>query len=150
MERVQRLGRSLGPNLLQLPPRWHRDVGRLDTFLSAAPSTLRWAVEVREVTWLHDDTFDTLARHGAALCIHDMLPGHPWLRTADFLYVRFHGPHAPERKYVGRYGGRRLWRPAARLAAWLDEGHDVYAYFNNDVAASAVTDAEWLRARLTE
>ena len=98
---------------------------------------------------MHDDAFDTLARHGAALCIHDLLPGHPWVRTADFIYVRFHGPRRPRATYVGRYGGRRLWRPARRLAAWLDEGADVYAYFNNDVAADAVADAEWLRAAVT-
>jgi len=150
LERIERLGPSLGPNLVQLPPRWRRDTGRLDELLSVAPRRIRWAVELREPSWLHDDVFEVLRRHGAALCIHDLLADHPWVCTADFTYVRFHGPQALVRKYYGRYGGRRLWRPAARLRRWLDEGVDVYAYFNNDWHGHAVADAHWLRARLGE
>ena len=37
LERVERLGEHLGPNLVQLPPRWRCDPGRLDDFLSVAP-----------------------------------------------------------------------------------------------------------------
>jgi uncharacterized protein YecE (DUF72 family) len=149
IDRAQRLGRALGPTLVQLPPRWRRNVERLDEFLTVAPPTIRWAVELREPSWLHDDVFDVLRRHGAALCIHDLLPDHPWLRTTDWTYVRFHGPNALERKYVGRYTGRRLRRPAEKLSAWVDEGVDVFAYFNNDYDGDAVRDAQWLRSRLT-
>ena len=93
--------------------------------------------------------YDVLRRHGAALCIHDLLPDHPWIRTADWTYLRFHGPHALEQKYVGRYGGRRLWRVADRVDEWLDDGCDAFAYFNNDYNGDAVRDAQWLRDRLT-
>ena len=153
LDRARRLGPGLGPTLVQLPPRWRRDVERLDEFLAAAPKRvagheLRWAVEIREPSWLHDDVFEMLHRHGAALCVHDLLPRHPWLLTADWTYVRFHGPDAIERRYVGRYGGGRLRYPAQRLREWLDAGHDVYAYFNNDTRGDAVRDAEWLRGRL--
>ncbi len=148
LDRVDRLGGSLGPNLVQLPPRWRRDVARLDEFLGVAPKALRWAVELRDPSWLHDDVFATLARHGAALCIHDLLADHPWELTTDWAYVRFHGPRALEAKYQGRYGGRRLWRTADRLAGWLGEGHDVYAYFNNDWDGHAAHDAAWLAGRL--
>jgi uncharacterized protein YecE (DUF72 family) len=148
LDRVGRLGPALGPTLVQLPPRWRRNVERLDEFLTVAPRDLRWAVELREPSWLHDDVFAVLERHGAALCIHDLLAEHPWVRTTDWTYVRFHGPAALERKYRGRYGGRRLWRPAERLAAWLGEGCDVHAYFNNDYHGDAVLDATWLRDRL--
>jgi len=147
LDRVERLGSHLGPNLVQLPPRWKRDVARLDDFLAAAPRALRWAVELRDPSWLHDDTFAVLERHGAALCIHDLLARHPWIRTTDWTYVRFHGPD-PHARYAGRYGGRRLWRTARRLATWLEEGSDVYAYFNNDRHGHAVSDAAWLRERL--
>jgi uncharacterized protein YecE (DUF72 family) len=148
LDRAERLGLSLGPTLVQLPPGWKRNSQRLDEFLSVAPTRLRWAVELREPSWLHDDVFDVLRRHGAALCLHDLLAGHPWIVTTDWAYVRFHGPNALEHKYVGRYGGRRLWRPARRLRSWLDEGLDVYAYFNNDYHGHAVQDALWLRSRL--
>ena len=148
LDRVDHLGRALGPNLLQLPPRWGRNVERLDEFLSIAPRRIRWAVELRDASWLHDDVFDTLARHGAALCIHDLLPDHPWELTTDWTYVRFHGPDAVANPYRGRYTGRRLWRPAERLQAWMEEGCDVYAYFNNDHEANAWHDARWLAERL--
>ncbi|MDY7105515.1 MAG: DUF72 domain-containing protein [Actinomycetota bacterium] len=149
LERVERLGDHLGPQLLQLPPNWHRNTERLDELLERAPSTHRWAVELRDPTWVHDDTFETLRRHGAALCIHDLLADHPWERTADWTYVRFHGPNALESKYQGRYTGRRLRPIADRLGEWLDDGTDVYAYFNNDYDGHAVTDATYLRDQLT-
>jgi uncharacterized protein YecE (DUF72 family) len=147
LDRVRRLGPALGPNLVHLPPRWKRNVERLDEFLSVAPRDLPWAVEFRDPSWLHDDVFATLKRHGAALCIHDLLPNHPCELTADWTYLRFHGPNALERKYLGRYTGRRLRVWAERINAWTDQGHDVYAYFNNDFHGDAVRDAEWLISR---
>ena len=77
-----------------------------------------------------------------------MLAGHPFELTTDWTYVRFHGPDAQNRKYWGRYTGRRLRRPAERLAEWRDAGCDVYAYFNNDYEGNAVLDARWLAKRL--
>jgi uncharacterized protein YecE (DUF72 family) len=149
LERVEHLGPHLGPNLVQLPPRWKRNTERLDEFLTIAPRHLRWAVELRDPTWLHDDVFEVLARHGAALCIHDLLPAHPWERTAPWTYVRFHGPRALTDKYRGQYGARRLAPIVDRLAAWRAEGTAVFAYFNNDYDGYAVTDARWIRARLS-
>jgi uncharacterized protein YecE (DUF72 family) len=148
LDRAERFGASLGPTLVQLPPRWKRNVERLDEFLSIAPKTMRWAVELRDPSWVHDDVFSVLQRHRAALCIHDLLPDHPWELTTDWTYVRFHGPNALERKYWGLYGGRRLGPVAKRLQAWLDDGCDVYAYFNNDHEGHAVKDAQWLARRL--
>jgi uncharacterized protein YecE (DUF72 family) len=148
LDRVCRLGPALGPTLVQLPPRWRRDAGRLDEFLAAAPSSLRWAVELRDPSWLHDDVYEVLRRHGAALCIHDLVERHPWICTTDWTYVRFHGPNALTQKYVGRYGGRRLWRAADRVAAWAEQGTDAYLYFNNDYGGAAVADAQWLRDRI--
>ncbi len=149
LDRVQRLGPSMGPTLVQLPPTWKRNVERLDEFLTVAqPSGLRWAVELREPSWASDDVFEVLRRHRAALCIHDLLEHHPWELTTDWTYVRFHGPDALRSKYWGLYGPERLEGTAQRLAGWLDQEHDVYAYFNNDHQGHAVTDASWLKDRL--
>jgi uncharacterized protein YecE (DUF72 family) len=123
-------------------------VERLDDFLSVVPGHLRWAVELRDASWLHDDVFDVLRRHGVALCIHDLLPDHPWVRTTDWLYVRFHGPEALENPYRGPYGPERLGPVADRLQGSLHEDRYVYAYFNNDYDAHAVADARWLAQRL--
>ena len=148
LQRARLLGDHLGPTLVQLPPRWGRDVDRLDEFLQTVPVDQRWAVEVRDRSWLHDDVFATLARYGAALCVHDLLADHPFVLTTDWTYVRFHGPHALERPYHDRYTGRRLRAWTSRLGDVLDRGNDVYCYFNNDWHGAAVVDATWLRDAL--
>ena len=149
LDRALRLGAHLGPTLVQLPPRWKRNTERLDEFLSATPHDLRWAVEVREPSWLHDDVFEVLRRHGAALCIHDLLADHPFVLTTNWTYVRFHGPDAINSPYKGRYGAAGLSSWVQRLGTALADGNDAYAYFNNDWYGHAVEDAIDLRTALT-
>jgi uncharacterized protein YecE (DUF72 family) len=154
LDRTQRLGKAEGPTLVQLPPRWKRNVERLDEFLATARDLggpdRRWAVELRDPTWLHDDVYATLEKHATALCLHDLLADHPWITTTDWTYVRFHGPDALEVKYFGLYGPERLAEPARAMQRWLADGLDVYAYFNNDWHGHAVTDATWLRNALEQ
>jgi uncharacterized protein YecE (DUF72 family) len=149
LDRAMRLGPHLGPTLVQLPPKWKRNTERLDEFLTVAPRSLRWAVEIRDPTWLHDDTYEVLRRHGAALCIHDLIEDHPVLLTTDWTYIRFHGPDAIHHPYRGRYGQERLWPWADRIANWNGQGIDAYAYFNNDYDGNAVVDATTLRDQVT-
>ncbi|HEX6473837.1 MAG TPA: DUF72 domain-containing protein, partial [Candidatus Limnocylindria bacterium] len=49
--RAERLGDRLGPMLYQLPPRWHRDLDRLERFSAALPSRRRQAIEFRDPSW---------------------------------------------------------------------------------------------------
>ena len=149
VDRANRLGSALGPTVVQLPPRWKCNVERLDEFLTVAPRELRWAIELRDSSWLNDDVFALLERHGAALCLHDLLENHPWVRTTDWVYARFHGPSALQEKYRGRYGPRRLSNAAESFNRWLADGCDVYAYFNNDYDGHAVADALWLAKSLS-
>ena len=86
-----------------------------------------------------------LHRHGAALCIHDLLDDHPFITTTDWTYVRFHGPDATTNPYRGSYGPSRLDSWAEQLNECLARGLDVYGYFNNDYDGRAVPDAQWLR-----
>ena len=148
LDRACRLGAHLGPTLIQLPPQWKRNVARLDEFLELVPSTIRWAVELRDPSWLHDDVFEVLRRHDVALCIHDLLPQHPFQLTTHWTYVRFHGPDAINHPYHGSYGETRLTSWADKLKPVLDRGCDVYAYFNNDWHGDAVRDAAMLREQL--
>lgn len=142
------LGPGLGPTLVQLPPRWKRNATRLDEMLSVAPRTMRWAVELREQSWVHDEVFEVLRRHGAALVIHDLLEAHPVELTTGWTYLRFHGPNAIARPYQDAYGPRRLQPWVERIAEWTASGLDVHAYFNNDVGGHAVDDATWLRGEV--
>jgi uncharacterized protein YecE (DUF72 family) len=148
LDHVRVLGPHRGPTLVQLPPGWGRRSERLDEFLAQAGGEGRWAVEIRDATWLHDDVYQVLARHGAALCIHDLVADVPWELTTDWTYLRFHGPHARERPYRGRYGRRRLGPVAEQLAAWGAAGVDGDAYSPNDDSGFAVQDARWLSEQL--
>src|SRR5439155_26616040 len=60
IDRAGRLGTSLGPTVVQLPPRWRCNVERLDEFLSVAPRSMRWAVELRDPSWLREDVYAVL------------------------------------------------------------------------------------------
>lgn len=141
------LGRSLGPILFQLPPRWKVNAERLGEFVAALPRRFRYAFELRDASWWDDAVFETLRRHQVATVWFDLEQRRsPVVDTARFRYVRWHGPGASA--YTGRYGSNRL-RPLARLAAeWLAAGQDVYVYFDNDQAGYAPADAMALRAML--
>jgi uncharacterized protein YecE (DUF72 family) len=145
LERAERLRSALGPVLVQLPPRWSADPDRLDAFLRVAPRRHRYAVEVRDPSWLCDAVYEALRRRGAALVIHDALEDHPVLLTADWTYLRFHAPHHRGRRYRGGYSPQALSGQARRIRRWLHGGHDVYAYFNNDVGGHAPWNALDLR-----
>jgi uncharacterized protein YecE (DUF72 family) len=145
LERLCGLGSHLGPVLVQLPPGMARDAPRLDDFLARCDSRLRWAVEVRDPSWFDDEVYAVLARHGAALCIHDMLDNHPRVLTAEFAYVRFHGVAV---RYGGSYPDPILRAWADTIHGWTAAGRDVYAYFNNDQHAYAVANARTLRTMI--
>lgn len=144
LERAERLKAFLGPILVQLPPRWTCNPERLDGFLAAAPKRHRWAVELRDPSWLCDEVYGVLREHHAALCLHDMLPEHPEVFTTDWTYLRFHGPQHT-RKYQGAYSTQAIHSIAGRVRGYLDEGRGVYVYFNNDEGGHAVENALQLR-----
>jgi uncharacterized protein YecE (DUF72 family) len=136
LERAERLHAWLGPLLVQLPPRWGADAGRLDAFLGVVPRRHRVAVEVRDPDWLRKEVFAVLRRHRAALVIHDLIDNHPQELTTTWTYLRFHG-----RRYGGSYSPQALSGQAQRIERWLGEGRDVYAYFNNDRGGHAPRNA---------
>jgi uncharacterized protein YecE (DUF72 family) len=142
--RVGALGDTLGPLVFQLPPRWRFDGERLRLFLKALPAGFRYAFEFRDPSWLNEYTYALLEARHAAFCIYE-LNGMvtPPIVTADFVYIRLHGPAGP---YQGRYGPARLERWASAIRDWSAEGRDVYLYFDNDQAGYAVEDAMCLQA----
>ncbi len=142
--RIAVLGRRLGPILFQLPPNWHYDGPRLASFVEALPSGQRYAFELRDPDWLNDEAYRILEDHGAALCIYDFHGRQsPKRVTADFVYVRLHGPYGP---YRGKYDTQTLAGWAGAFSAWLAQGKDVYCYFDNDEAGYAVQNALELQA----
>jgi uncharacterized protein YecE (DUF72 family) len=84
-----------------------------------------------------------LCEHGAAFCLFD-LGGEksPVELTADFTYVRLHGPRAA---CQGSYDGRTLSGWARRFRHWCGRGTDVWCFFDNDQKAAAPNDASRLK-----
>ncbi len=116
------LGDRAGPLLLQLPPGMERDEGRLDHVLARMPSTIRVAVEFRHASWLDEQVFGVLERHGAAYVVMSGAHLPCVLRaTADLVYVRWHGPDA-EHLYAGSYSEDDLRWWADRLREWQGGG----------------------------
>jgi uncharacterized protein YecE (DUF72 family) len=141
---VAGLGPALAAMLVQLPPRSKFDRDRFDGFMrSVARRRRRHALEPRDASWLTDEALETLRGHRVALCVTDT-PRWPSrvAVTADFVYLRFHGPG---RLYASPYDDAQLRDWAARIAAWRDAGLDVLAYFNNDERGYAPRDALRLR-----
>ncbi|MQX35821.1 DUF72 domain-containing protein [Roseospira navarrensis] len=144
LDAARSLGDRLGPLLFQLPPNWRANPERLDALLAAVPDDLRCAVEARDESWFSDEIDAVLARHSAAFAVYD-IDGRtsPVKTTADFAYVRLHGPG---KAYEGSYDDEALGGWAAQARAWRDEGKDVYVFFDNDQDGHAPRNA----ARLME
>lgn len=146
LERVEVLGKQLGPILFQLPPRWHADLARLQAFLHSLDPRHRYAFEFRDPSWFGREVRLLLEQHDAAFCIYD-LDGQtsPKAVTTDFVYVRLHGPAAP---YQGSYDVRALAGWAGAFSAWIRQGRAVYCYFDNDQHGYAASNALRLKRML--
>jgi len=144
---ISALGDKLGPILLQLPPRWRLNLERLHAFLEqldrlAPPENTgpyAFAMEFRDPSWHCPEVCEALAEHNVAFCIYD-LEGRqsPSEVTANFVYIRLHGP---EGAYEGRYDrdSLRIW--ARAIDAWQEDGRHVYCFFDNDQAGYAAINA---------
>jgi uncharacterized protein YecE (DUF72 family) len=183
---VASLREKLGPFLWQLPPNLAFDPGRIDAFLSLLPRDarsaaalarrhdervegrtqtafgtnrpLRHALEVRHPSFVVPEFIALLRRHGVAFVVADT--GGKWPEfedvTADFVYVRLHGPG---KLYASDYSDAALARWAARVRRWSEGGavrdarcisrdpvpraaaRDVYCYFDNTDKLHAPGDA---------
>lgn len=148
LARARLLGEHLGPLLWQLPPSLARDAGLLRDFMGLLPYDLTHAFEFRHPSWFADATYDLLRERNCAFCMYQLQSDEtPVLATAKCVYIRFHGTAS---KYGGRYpdAALRLW--AERIGGFLDDGREVWAYFNNDAGGHAVADARRLRAAVPQ
>jgi uncharacterized protein YecE (DUF72 family) len=163
---MDRLGDRLGPLLLQF--RYFRKdefpdpnpfIDRLEAFLPSLPPGRRYAVEVRNKSFVTRRLIGILREHRVALALID----HPWffgvdslmrmggILTADFAYIRWLGDRKEiekkttrwDRLIVDRRRDLGRWIPAIR--GILDRGVTVYGYFNNHYAGYAIGSIEMFR-----
>lgn len=110
---------------------------------------LRHALEPRHPSFDSDGARELLARHRVASVLADT--GGRFVRldadTADFRYLRLHGP---EGLYDSGYSDERLDRWAERCREWARQGQDVFVFFDNDGHGHAPRDAVRLRDRVAD
>ncbi|HUC83373.1 MAG TPA: DUF72 domain-containing protein [Flavisolibacter sp.] len=133
-EAVAGAGDKKGCLLVQLPPsvKQHQQE-ELEGILESLGSDAKgWkiAVEFRDNSWYNSSVYRLLKSFGAGMVEQDLpRSATPKVTIAeDFSYLRFHGP---EGTYRGSYDDAFLSAQAKRIATWLNEGREVYVYFNN-------------------
>ena len=107
---------------------------------------IRHAVEVRHPSFETPAFLKLCRAHGVAAVIADS--GGKWptfsTPTADFVYLRLHGPAA---LYADGYDARALAEWTKKIKSWHRK-HEVFVYFDNDIKVHAPFDAVDLLGRL--
>ena len=138
LDLVPLLGEKLGPILFQLPPYMKLNVEVFKNFLAALPTKYRYVFEFRHPDWYCEEIYDLLKKYNCAFCIYE-LAGHlsPIEITADFVYLRLHGPG---NKYQGSYPDETLQKWAQECYEW-SKTKEVFVYFDNDEKGYAAFNA---------
>ena len=93
-DRAARLGPKLAAVIWQLPRNFHRNPGRLETFVRALGGwrRVRHAIEFRHESWFDEEIAACLRAHRIAVCQSDAADWPLWdAVTTDLVYVRLHG-----------------------------------------------------------
>ena len=160
VKRAAPMQEKLGVILVQLPPSLAFDMALIENFVedilvvTQRNYPIRFALEVRHKSWIEEGQYpqviELLRKSGIALVFAQSgkmvsVPPEKKYVTSNFVYLRFHGPHAFA---ASRYGARLLKPWALRVEEWLKEGLDVFVYFNNDIQGHAIYDAKTFTLQL--
>ena len=132
----------LGPVLFQLPPFMRSDAALLRDFLAALPRSreLRYTFEFRHASWFAEEIYDVLRKSNAALCQAESEKIEtPRGCTSDFCYYRFRKPE---------YSPEGLKNLTAELAAQLQAGRAVFAFFKHEETPEGALMAREVQSRL--
>jgi uncharacterized protein YecE (DUF72 family) len=145
-ENIKHLNEKLGPILFQLPPSFKMEYEHLEEFLKLLPKNFDYTFEFRHPSWYVDEIYDLLKKYKVALCITD-LGGKlsPIVTTADFTYIRLHGP---TKAYKGSYGEKKVNEWKEKLLTFKKQKISSYCYFDNDEKGYAIQDATLLKSLL--
>lgn len=138
--------KKLGCVLYQLSPNFKKNRDVFETFLKKIPKKYTNVFEFRHESWNDKEIFELLKKYHGTYCIVSsgtFLPHYE--ATTQTVYIRFHGP---QEIYSSKYSTRELKKWAEKIQDFLEEGKEVYAYFNNDVQAFAVENAKKFKEML--
>jgi uncharacterized protein YecE (DUF72 family) len=124
----------MGCFLFQFPPSFRYSAAVLKRVLAQLDPARRNVVEFRHKSWWNEKVFAAFREAGAIFCSVSgpKLPDD-LVRTADDVYVRFHGT---ERWYRHDYSKQELAEWAAKIR---DSGaRRAWVYFNNDRECYAI------------
>jgi uncharacterized protein YecE (DUF72 family) len=142
LSRADLLQDRRGPILFQLPPNWNANPDRLEQFVEGLGGSRRYVFEFRDTSWFTPEIYDVLRNARCAFCIYELGDTtSPDIVTADFAYIRLHGPGSA---YEGSYDDGTLKDWAQRIREWDEDGLDVYCYFDNDQNGYAPANARTL------
>lgn len=139
------LKEKLGVVLLQLPPSFkneHENLQKLLSFLDGKEN-FKFAIEFRHKSWFCEDIYSKLKKRNLALVIADSsrYPKEKVI-TADFTYIRMHGP---KEMFSSSYSEENLKELASDIREYSKSCKEIYVYFNNDFYAYAVENAKMLK-----
>lgn len=134
------LKEKLGALLFQLPPQWNINLERFRKFADLLPDGYQIALEFRNESWFSEQIFEILREKNISFCIYELGEKEsPILTTADFVYIRLHGPAGP---YQGDYSEDSLKNWAEKIENWVSQDKEVYLYFDNDQKGYAPKNAQ--------
>ncbi len=126
--RIAVLAERLGPVLLQFPPVRQKNIGLLDSLLTALGRPA--AVEFRHESWFDGETYRVLSAHGSALVVTDeeKWPRAPVIDVSSTAYFRL------RRGYAGASFGP--WIDVVKSA--LASHEQVHVYFRHEPESPAL------------
>lgn len=143
------LQKHMGPVLVQLPPRLKFNPGVTTEFFEELKryKQNQFVLEVRHDTWLTDECFELMRKYKIGFVISQSNQFFPYkeIVTAQNIYVRFHGPGD---LYASGYTEEMLSYYTRKFRKWIEGGHTIWAYFNNDIHGFAFRDAQRLAEKM--
>jgi len=137
-EPLPRFGERLGSVLFRVPKEVRLNLERLTAFLATWPRQIPLTMEFQDSSWHVDEVFEGLHAAEATLCATDLPDeAEPTLRaTGSFLYLRL-------RRHDYDDGQLSAW--ADRVAPFLADDRDVFAFFRHDETGRATELADAFR-----
>ncbi len=132
------LKEKLGCVLFQMPPRMGYKPEKLEQIIDNLDPAFTNVLEFRNESWWNQEVYNTLSAHNITFCSmsHPSLPADV-IQNTHTVYFRFHGV---PRLYQSKYEVEALQKISDEIESNAST-KEAFIYFNNDIDASAITNA---------